>query len=271
MNAPESRQKQANPYYPAFDLFLAQLLATEQALRLSEAVFCQASDSTNDWLAQIPKAEMPAMMADICDEKILKYKPSFREAYRTADFLIVAVRNLQTQSYLWAIARGFERFREFAVSIANNLENTPEADAVGDPTSADETENVTPSGFDAALKRIRKIAPSLSHCEKQNACSIQLQQWICVVEQVRHAVAHNEGVLSEETYKAYCTSSLEQHFPGKLEPSTGYVLMPTAETAARVLRTLREYGLAIYKTISEAKGLPATLVGRDGEITTWNR
>jgi len=271
MNTPESRQKQANPYYPAFDLFLAQLLATEQALRLSEAVFCQASGSTNDWLSQIPEAEIPAVIADICDEKVLKYKPSFREPYRTTGFLIAAVRNLQTQSYLWAIARGFERFREFVVSLASNLVDAAEADAEGDPTSGDRTEKVSPSGFDAAIKRIRKIAPSLSRCEKRNAGKIQLQQWIRVVEQVRHAVAHNEGVLREEIYTKCSDSGLEQHFPGRLEPGTGYVLMPTSETSARALRTLREYGLAIYKTISEAKGIPATLVGRDGEITTWNR
>lgn len=271
MNTPESRHKQANPYYPAFDLFLAQLLATEQALRLSEAVFCQASDSTNDWLSQIPEGEMPAVIADICDEKVLKYKPSFRGPYRTTGFLIAAVCNLQTQSYLWAIARGFERFREFVVSLASNLVDTVEADAEGDPTSGDETEKDSPSGFAASLREIRKTARSLHNCEKRNARKIQLQQWICVVEQVRHAVAHNEGVLREEIYTKCRDSGLEQHFPGRLESGTGYVLMPTVETSTTALRTLREYGVAIYKAISEAQGFPAILVGEEGRITTWNR
>lgn len=125
--------------------------------------------------------------------------------------------------------------------------------------------------FDAMLKRVRGAAPALAACEKENARKIPLQQWIRVAAQVRHAVAHNEGVLGIVDYEKYRSSGLEKHFLGELEDDTGYVLKPTSETTTRAIRTFREYGVAIYRSISEARGFPATLVGPDGEIITWRR
>jgi len=275
MSIPESRQKRPNPYYPAFDLLLAKLLAAEQTLSVSEAVFCHASEMENEWLPRIPEREMPGMMADICDHRIpdcVKYIPSLRMSEQETHYLMRAVRDFRIQSYLWAITRAFEAFREFVESIENDLLSAVDTDADRKPPASNGgTKQKTSSRFIRALKRIRQTAPSLVDCETKNTRKIELQQWIRVAEKVRDAVAHNEGVLRAAVYEKYRTSNLERHFPGELEPGIGYVLKPTPENVTKTIRTLREYGVAIYKAISGAKGFPASLVGKDGEITTWQR
>ena len=225
-----SEQKQKNPYYPAFDRLLAKLLAAEQALRVSEGTLEHASGSQDEWLTQIPEGDLQGLMGDICDTKNDRYIPSFRWPDSEIE---QAICNFRTQSYLWIIARGFEMFRDFVKSIECTLLDTVDIDAEEASTASNETERR--SGLDDALKHIRKIAPSLVTCEMKNARKIQLQQWVRVVEKVRNAVAHTEGVLEESTYKEYCTSSLERCFPGDPEPGRGYVLKPTLEVVTKTI------------------------------------
>jgi len=254
-------KKRPNPFYPAFDLLLAKLLAAEQALCVSEALFENTLESPDEWLAQIPEGELPGMLADICDLDIpgyVKNIPSFRWPDREKEYLLRAVRDLRSQSCLWSIARAFEHFREFVESIAKEL-------------PSDTEEEGKRMRFDSTMKRIRNAAPDLAGCERENARRIPLRQWIRVAARVRHAVAHNEGILSPEVYERYRSSGLEKHFPGELETDTGYVLRPTLQTSAKTIRTFREYGVAIYKAVSEAHGFRATLLGPNGELTTWRR
>lgn len=261
MIAQATQKKSPNPFYPAFDLLLAKLVAAEKALRVSEALFESALESPDEWLAQIQQGDLPGMMADICDSSIpgyVKNVPSLRWPDREKDDLLRALRDLRAQSCLWSIARGFEHFRGFAESVVTKL-----------PSDAEEERGRM--RFDSTMKRIRSSAAALADCERKNARRIPLRQWIQVAAGVRHAVAHNEGILSQQIYERYRSSGLEKHFPGDLEADTGYVLKPTLESAARAIRTFREYGVAIYKAVSQAHGYPATLLGPNGELTTWQR
>ena len=131
MSVPDTQKTRPNPFYPAFDLLLAKLLAAEQALRVSEALFESALESPDEWLAQIQKGELPGMMADICDLDIpgyVKNIPSFRWPDREKEYLLRAVRDLRSQSCLWSIARAFEHFREFVESIAKALPSDTEGE-----------------------------------------------------------------------------------------------------------------------------------------------
>jgi len=85
----------------------------------------------------------------------------------------------------------------------------------------------------------------LVSCERTNTRRIPLQQWIRLAAHVRHAVAHNDGIVRIEKYKKYRSSDLERHFPGELETDVGYVLKPTAKTPMKAICTFREYGVAI--------------------------
>jgi len=278
VSAPETQKRRPNPFYPAFDLLLAKLLAAEQALRVSETLFENALESPDEWLSQIPEGELPGMLADICDLGIpgyVKNIPSFRWPDREKDYLLRAVSDFRTQSCLWCIARAFEDFREFAGAVERSITH----DGAPCPSHLDtwvarllpKRKKEPDRRFSAVLKRIRDSAPSLVTCERGNARKIQLQQWICMAAAVRHAVAHSEGILKQTDYKTYGSSGLEEHFPGELEEGTGYVLKPTLDSTAKTIRTFREYGVAIYKTVSEAQGFSPVLVGPDGEITTWRR
>lgn len=273
MNAPETDHGCRNPFYPALDLLLAKLLAAEQAVGVSEAAFEHASESQDEWLARIPEGQLPGMMADICDSSPgwVKYVPSLRLPNHETDYLVRAVRDFRTQSYLWSIARAFEHFREFVESIEAELPDGTCMSAGQGSEPIGDADQHKKSRLELALRRVRHIAPALVDCERTNARKIQLQQWIAVAEAVRNAVAHNEGILTEEAYERYSSSGLRKHFPGELEEGAGYVLKPTSETTAKTIRTFREYGVAIYRLVSEAQDLPARLVGQDGEITTWRR
>jgi len=278
VSSPETQKKRPNPFYPAFDLLLAKLLAAEQSLRVSEAAFERVAELPGEGMAQAPEEELPGMMADICNSSIpgyVRYIPSFRWPEREEDYLLRAVRDFRTQSCLWSIARAFEHFREFVEAVVEILPK-PETACPCQlqalvtrlvPRRREQADRT----FNGMLKRIRGAAPALVACEKTNARSIPLRQWIQVAAQVRHAVAHNEGILAPETYERYRSSGLEKHFPGELEADVGYVLKPIAETTTKAIRTFREYGVAIYKTVSEAHGFQATLLGPKGELTTWRR
>ena len=278
MSTRETVKKRPNPFYPAFDVLLAKLLAAEQALRVSEALFENALESLDEWLAQIPGGELPGMLANICDSRIPGYVtniPSFRWPDREEDNLLRAVRDLRSQSCLWSIARAFEHFREFVDAVDGILPRDKGTCLRHLPTCiarlVSRRRRAKVRGLEATLKRVRDAAPALEACEKANARSIQLQQWIRLAAHVRHAVAHNDGILRSEKHEKYRSSGLEKHFPGELETDVGYVLMPTAEATMKAIRTFREYGVAIYKTISEAHGFPATLLGPNGDLTTWRR
>lgn len=274
MSQSDSGRSRRNPYYPAFDVLLAKLLAAEQALNVSEAAFRHATESPQEWLERIQDGEMVGTLADICDDRIpgyVKHIPSLRIPDQEIDCLLRAFRDFRIQSYLWAIARAFEAFREFIEAIDKELPDTADADPVKGLVSGTGTEQRGRKCFAEALRAVRRAAPQLVECENSNVRGICLSQWIRVAAAVRHAVAHNEGVLRDADYERYRKSGLEEHFPGEMEAHTGYVLKPTPEVAKKTIRTLREYGVAIYKFVSEAQGLPARLVGQDGEITTWRR
>ena len=230
MRHPERQEKRKNPHYPAFDLLLAKLLAAEQALNVSEAAFGYASGSPEEWLGRIPDGRVCTLLADICDDSLdgyVKHIPSLREPDEETDFLLRAVRDFRTSSYLWVIARAFEAFRKFVETIDEELPDATDSGASRGAGSATDSTGEERIRFDDALRHVRKVAPSLVRCETQNARGIHLPQWISVVEAARHAVAHSDGILSNDDYKKYRASGLERDSPG--EPQGGHWLRPETD------------------------------------------
>ena len=257
-----------NPYYPAFDLLLAKLVAAEEALHVAKAAFADENFTSAEWTTRTEDRSFPSgWLADICDDRMpgsVKYVPSLRHTDVSKDSFLRAVRDFRTSSYLWVIARSFEAFREFVEAIVQGLPNREEP-LVSRRPKRDE------SKFDAELKRIRKAAPLLKKCETRNSQGIHLAQWIRVVAAVRNAVAHNEGILRNSEFKKYRSSNLENEFPGSHEDEVGYVLVPTHDVALKTIERLREYALLIYKAVSEAADLPVLIYDHEKGITTWRR
>ena len=257
-----------NPYYPAFDLLLAKLVAAEEALRVAEAALADENFASAEWTTYAEDRSFSSgWLADICDDRMpgfVKHVPSLRHTDVSKDSLLRAARDFRTSSYLWVIARSFEAFREFVEAVAQGLPNQEEP-LVSRRPKRDESE------VNAELKRIRKAAPLLKKCETRNSRGINLTQWISVVAAVRNAVAHNEGILRNSEFKKYRSSNLENEFPGSHEDEVGYVLVPTHDVALKTIERLREYALVIYKAVSEAADLPVLIYDHEKGITTWGR
>jgi len=268
-----------NPYYPAFDLLLAKLVAAEEALHVAKAAFADENFASAEWTTRAEDRSFPSgWLADICDDRMpgsVKHVPSLRDTDVSKDSFLRAARDFRTSSYLCVIARSFEAFREFVEAIAQGLPNQEEplvyhllacvVRFVPRRLKRDK------SKFDAELKRIRKAAPLLKRCETRNSRGINLTQWISVVAAVRNAVAHNEGILRNSEFKKYRSSNLENEFPGSHEDEVGYVLVPTHDVALKTIERLREYALVIYKAVSEAADLPVLIYDHEKGITTWRR
>lgn len=268
-----------NPYYSAFDLLLAKLRAAEEALHVAKAAFADENFASAEWATRAEDRPFPSgWLADICDDRMpdhVKHVHSLRDTDMSKDSLLRAARDFRTSSYLWVIARSFEAFREFVEAIAHGLPDQEEPLAYHLLACVVRLASRRPKRakrkFDAALKRVRKAAPLLKRCETRNSRGIHLAQWIRVVAAVRHAVAHNEGILRDFEFEKYRTSNLESEFPGSREDEVGYVLAPTHDVALKTIQRLREYALVIYKAVSEAANLPTLIYDHEKGITTWRR
>lgn len=268
-----------NPYYPAFDLLLAKLLAAEKALHVAKAAFADENFASAERATRTEDRPFPSgWLADICDDRMpgyVKHVHSLRDTDVSKDSLLRAARDFRTSSYLWVIARSFEAFREFVEAVDHDLPDSIESGSgcctESGTVLTDEKRTRTEGGFDEALKRLRKAGPLLERCEKQNARGINLAQWISVVAAVRNAVAHNEGILRDFVFEKYRSSSLEKEFPGNHEDKVGYVLTPTYDVTLKTIQRLREYALAIYKAVSEEAKLPTLIYDHEKGMTTWRR
>ena len=267
-----------NQYYPAFDLLLAKLLATEKAVHVAKTAFADEKFTSAELATRAKDRPFPSgWLADICEDRMpgyVRYVLSLRDTDASKGSYLHAARNFRTSSYLWAIARSFEAFREFVEAIAHSLPYQEKPFAYRLLTRAVRLVSRRPKrakrGFDAALKRVRKAAPLLKRCETGNSRGIHLAQWIRVVAAVRHAVAHNEGILRDFEFEKYRSSNLESEFPGSREDEVGYVLTPTHDVALKTIQRLREYALVIYKAVSEAATLPTLIYDHEKGITTWS-
>jgi len=124
VSAPETQNTPPNPFFSAFDLLLAKLVAAEQALRVSEATFEHASDLPDEWQAEASDGGFPDMIADICDTSnpgYVVYRMSFRWPEREREHLLRDIANFRTQACLWSIACAFEHFREFVEAVEGSL------------------------------------------------------------------------------------------------------------------------------------------------------
>lgn len=275
----EQTEPRKNPYYPAFDLLLAKLLAAEEALHVAKAAFADENFASAEWATHAKDRPFPSgWLADICDDRMPRYVKhvlSLRDTDVSKDSLLRAARDFRTSSYLWVIARSFEAFREFVEAISYGLPDQEEPVAYHLLAPVVRLASRRPKRakheFDAALKRVRKAAPLLKRCETRNSRGIHLAQWIRVAAAVRHAVAHNEGILRDSEFEKYRSSNLESEFPGSHEDEVGYVLAPTHDVALKTIQRLREYALVIYNAVSEAANLPTLIYDHEKGITAWHR
>lgn len=272
-----------NPFYGAFDLLFAQLLAHEEVLAHAERALASVEQAP----VVVPEAELeprsgrfPGFVADICtleEKRYVRLLPTFRIPERSEAARRNAIARLRRRWCNLVVAESFESFRVFAVAVETELIR-----AVA-PSDLNKCEHSLRSQKEVAarpprddvkttLQRIRKTAPSLIACERINARRHNLQEWVAVVAAARHAIAHGDGgIVSPRKLEHVNQALLEKTFPGTHISGVGYMIELVPDAARDVIDGLREYGLAVYKAASEAVGAEARIIGPDGIITEWRR
>lgn len=273
---PETKAiKKDNPFYPAFDLLLAKLKSHEELIQIAKSRF---SITVTDDATTVNDGNFSDLFADISDMRIpdfVKHVPTFRILQGSPDARDEADRNLQTRCYLWIIAEAFECFREFVETIDHCITNLSEPASHRlcirvyrkIPFTGKRKRNQ--QGFWYSIKRVRKATPSLRDCEVRNSRDLDLLQWISNLSAVRNAVAHNLGIVDTRRYKKLKSSGFEKEYAGHADPDVGYVLTPTAATAWKVIRTVREYALAIYRAVSDTADVPTPIYDHERGMTVW--
>lgn len=112
-------------------------------------------------------------------------------------------------------------------------------------------------GTNDLLKRLRSSIPEIAAGEHRNTKGMDLQSWLGVVTEVRHATVHGRGVLSPSQLKRLGpvrVSVLKRDFPGRIG-SGGYRLGLDHKSGSAALEIFAEYALLIFKAVSQGEGL----------------
>ena len=92
-----------------------------------------------------------------------------------------------------------------------------------------------------------------------------------MLAQVRNAVVHGDAIISEHWFRKLRSSNLEKEYAGTHIPGIGYTLDFREEPVQEAIQRLREYGLAIYKAVSDKGEYSVLLYNHDEGITEWKR
>jgi hypothetical protein len=272
-----------NPYYPAFDLLLAQLLAHEEVLKIVPRIIPSDSEGATETeaLAIGPNPmsdQFDGFVADICEMRndgYVRYFPTFRLSHAMREAQLHFNQVFQRRCYGWIVTQSFESFREFAEQIDRTIcANQQEAAC----TPKDASMAIAPTSshkqwprLEEVHRRIGKAAPALRGCEERNARGVNLGSWLRTLAAVRHALVHSEGVIRPEEWQKVKSGGCKVRFPGSETSDASYVLDITPDAAHNTVVRLREYGLVIYKAVSEAAGCSVTLYDSDRGMTDWCR
>jgi len=279
----EALKRVENPYYPAFDLLLAQLLAHEEVLKIVPRIIPSNGEGATELgaLAIAPDLmsdQFDGFVADICEMRndgYIRYFPTFRFSHAMREARLHVNQAFQRRCYGWIVAQSFESFREFAEEIDRTISGKQQ-EATCPPK--DTSMAIEPASshkrwpkLKEVHRRIREAAPALREYEERNSRGVNLGSWLRTLAGVRHALVHREGVIRPEEWRKLKSGGRKVRFPGSETSDASYVLDITPDAANNTIARLREYGLVIYKAVSEVAGYPVTLYDPDRGMTIWHR
>jgi len=276
----ERLKRVGNPYYPAFDLLLAQLLAHEEVLDIVTRTI--TSDGEDAAELEAPGVEARAdqfrgFIADICEMRqdgVVRAFPTLRFPKAAKEARSHVKQTFRRRCYGWIVAQAYESFREFADEVDRRISEKQER-MVCQPEHASTAIEPTSSRdrwreLKEVIRRVREAAPALRECEERNSRRVNLGSWLRTLAGVRHAIVHSEGVIRPEEWQKLNTGGPKARFPGSETSDGRYVLDITPDAAQDTVERLREYGLAIYKAVSEAAECPVTLYDANEGMTVWH-
>lgn len=170
------------------------------------------------------------------------------------------------------VAQGYEAFETYLYDVTACFCN-----AKSDQSLADHFEGNLPKAQDRDLEAwkkavrgvyrrkpntdlidlLRDLGQDLEEAEAHtNNRGLDLVRWYQISGEVRHAVTHSEGVISNKDIEGLDRKELRilrQKYPGTTTDE-GYALQLDVDSAQEALRTFAEYGYAILKALSEKRG-----------------
>ena len=273
-----------NPYYPAFDLLLAQLLAHEEILKIVPRIVSSVSEGTTKSatvaIGPDPMSDQSdGLVANICEMRndgYVGYFPTFRFSHSTSETQSHVNQAFQRRCFGWIMAQSFESFRKFAEETDRRI---PKHQSLWRrilghmqlrvPETL--TRRSHRSDLRSVVKRIRKATPALQKCENRNARGINLGSWLRMLSGMRHAIVHCEGIIAPTKWRKLKSGGRKMRPPGIEAADGSYVLDMTYTAVRDIIHLLREYSLVIYKAVSEATECPVTLYDSDKGMTVWLR
>jgi len=271
-----------HPYYPAFDLLLARLLAHEEILDLVPSRILFEPDGATESTVVRREVDLtadgiPGMVADICEmrqDHFVRHFPTFRLPDATNEARSHVKEAFRRRCCSWILVHSFESFREFAEEIDQAIsEKRQGEECPGGGAASEQVFSHTRGRPDLkdVRRRIRNAAPALGKCEECNSRHVNLGSWIHVLSAVRHAIVHNDGIIPAQRWRKLRCGGPKMRFPGREIGDGGYLLDVTPEAARDAIVRLREYGFAIYKALSAAAGCHAMLYDPAKGMTVWRR
>lgn len=283
---PETEEsKQDNPYYPAFDLLLAKLLAHEEVLRIVPRMIssdgeCVVEPTASATDGDVTADSLQGFVADICEMRrggLVRSFPTLRFPKTAKEARSHVNQVFRRRCYGWIVAQAFESFREFVEEIDRQLPAREVPRRHYNPTGLlgrmlkGRARRRMRHNIKDSLKRIREAVPELGNCETHNSRGVNLCSWFVVLTAVRNAVAHADSIIEPSKLRKLDAALLTAHFPGESDAEAGYVLNLTPDVARDTITRLREYSLAVYKAVSAAAKCPVTLYDPDEGMTIWGR
>ena len=107
------------------------------------------------------------------------------------------------------------------------------------------------------LKFLKQVYPEIKKAEKQNYRNIDLEEWLEVFSEVRHAVTHSDQFLKADRVRSWPHSKkkiLASYFSGDYNDENGSLLHITDHILYDDLKLIAEYSFLVYKSWSIAEG-----------------
>jgi len=277
----EGLKQVENPYYPAFDILLAQFLAHEEVLKIVTRMIPSDGEGAPELAARGISADLMSdqfdgLVADICEMRqdgFVRCFPTLRFPQAGKEARSHVNQTFRRRCCGWIVAEAYESFREFIEMVNRELSAkiTPKRHGSLARILKKRMRKRTRRSPKDLLKRIRRTAAELRSCENRNSRGINLSSWFAVLTSVRDSVAHNNAIIKPWRLRKLDVALLKAHFPGERDAETGYVLNLTPEVTRDTITRLREYALAIYKAASSVSGLTTTIYDSRKGMTRWKR
>lgn len=202
-----------------------------------------------------------------------KYYPSGKFVSEGEEYFEL-IHVLLAREYAWTVSQAYEAFEKYLKDISAVLllanQNLADTNKIEKFKADKKSTNLSINNIlfwrkyieyhckkvTSILKLLRKISPKISEGESKNNRKIELNEWLLVVEEIRHSATHSDFLIKKDRMKHWSKQKrelLKKHFPGN-EEEQGYRLNLASNNAKFCLELFSEYSFQIFKFLSKDKG-----------------